>query len=270
VSEQGYGEISDKKTKDWFWPWVLGAGAVLILGGIGLYFLRGHETTTTTPVANVAPPAEEAPAPAAPPSAAPPPERALPLPKLDESDAEIAGGLTELVGQDAVMQFLVPERLIRNIVVTIDNAPRQQMAVAQRPLKATKGTFVTAGTEDMLTLSPENYARYAPLIAVVRNLDAKTLVALYRGMQPLFQQAYEELGHPNSVFNTRLLEVIRHLLATPDPPLEIRLTQPSVQYKFADERLEKLSAGQKVLIRMGRDNAQVVKAKLRELEAALK
>ncbi len=46
--------------------------------------------------------------------------------------------------------------------------------------------------------------------------------------------------------------------------------QPSVQYKYADERLEKLSAGQKVLIRMGRDNATVVKAKLRELEAALK
>ena len=49
-----------------------------------------------------------------------------------------------------------------------------------------------------------------------------------------------------------------------------KLVQPSVQYKYADERLEKLSAGQKVLIRMGRDNAQVVKAKLRELEAALR
>ena len=38
----------------------------------------------------------------------------------------------------------------------------------------------------------------------------------------------------------------------------------------ADERLEKLSAGQKLLIRMGRDNSQVIKGKLRELEAALR
>jgi hypothetical protein len=262
--------VNEQRSKDWFWPWVLGAGVVLILGGIGLYFLRGGDTTAPAPVAATPPPveqtAEQRPAPAS----SLPPGRSLPLPKLDESDAEIIGGLTELLGQDAIRQFLVPERLIRNIVVTIDNAPRQQMAPNQRPIKPTPGAFVTAGADETLTLSPENYARYAPFIAIVRRLDTKTLVSLYRGLEPLFQQAYEELGHPNSVFHTRLLEVIRHLIATPDAPLEIKLVQPSVQYKYADERLEKLSAGQKLLIRMGRDNATVVKAKLRELEAALK
>jgi hypothetical protein len=262
--------VNEQRSKDWFWPWALGAGVVLIVGGIGLYFLRGSETKAPEPVAATPAPveqtAEQPPAPAS----SLPPGRSLPLPKLDESDAEVVGGLTELLGQDAIMQFLVPERLIRNVVVTIDNAPRQQMAPNQRPIKPTPNAFVTAGADETLTLSPENYTRYAPLIAIVRRLDTKTLVSLYRGLQPLFQQAYEELGHPNSVFHARLLEVIRHLIATPDAPLEIKLVQPSVQYKYADERLEKLSAGQKVLIRMGRDNATVVKAKLRELEAALK
>ncbi len=144
------------------------------------------------------------------------------------------------------------------------------MALTQRPIKPTPSALMTTGADEALTLSPENYARYAPFIAIVRRVDTKTLVSLYRGLEPLFQQAYEELGHPNSVFHTRLLEVIRHLIATPDAPLEVKLVQPSVQYQYADERLEKLSAGQKVLIRMGRDNATVVKAKLRELEAALK
>ena len=262
--------MNEQRSKDWFWPWALGAGVVLILGGIGLYFLRGSDTPVPAPVAATPPPVEQtAEQPPAPVSSLPP-ARSLPLPKLDESDPEIVGGLTELIGQDAIMQFLAPERLIRNVVVTIDNAPRQQMAPNQRPIKPTPGPFVTAGADETLTLSPDNYARYAPLIAVVRRLDTKTLVALYRGLQPLFQQAYEELGHPNGVFHTRLLEVIRHLIATPDAPLEIKLVQPSVRYKFADERLEKLSAGQKLLIRMGRDNATVVKAKLRELEAALR
>jgi hypothetical protein len=249
---------------------VLGAGAVLIVGGIGLYFLQRGSGEKPAPVTATPPPVEQTAEQPPAPVAAPPVGRSLPLPKLDESDAEIVGGLTELVGQDAVTQFLVPERLIRNIVVTIDNAPRQQMAPNQRPIKPTPGAFVTAGADETLTLSPQNYARYAPFIAVVRRLDTNTLVALYRGLQPLFQQAYEELGHPNGVFHTRLLEVIRHLLATPDAPLEIRLVQPSVQYRYADERLEKLSAGQKLLIRMGRDNAQVIKGKLRELEAALR
>jgi hypothetical protein len=259
-----------ERRKDWFWPVALGAGIILILGGAGLYLLQRNNTAQPEPVppppAALEPPAETPPAPVA----AAPVGRSLPLPKLEESDAEIVGGLTELVGQDAIMQFLVPDRVIRNIVVSIDNAPRQQLTVAQRPIKRAPSAFMTSGSEDSLTLSPQNYDRYAPLIAVVRRLDTKTLVALYRSLQPLFQQSYEELGHPNGVFNTRLLEVIRHLLATPEAPLEIKLVQPSVQYKYADERLEKLSAGQKVLIRMGRDNAQVVKAKLREIEAALK
>jgi hypothetical protein len=38
-----------------------------------------------------------------------------------------------------------------------------------------------------------------------------------------------------------------------------------VYYQFADESLEERSAGQKLLIRMGSNNAAVVKAKLREL-----
>jgi len=262
--------VNEQRSKDWFWPWVLGAGVVLILGGVGLYFLQGSNTPAPAPIAATSPPAEQTAEQPPAPASSLPPGRSLPLPKLDDSDAEVVGGLTELLGQDAIMQFLVPERLIRNVVVTIDNAPRQQMAPNQRPIKPTPNAFVTAGADETLTLSPENYARYAPLIAIVRRLDTKTLVSLYRGLQPLFQQAYEELGHPNSVFHARLLEVIRHLIATPDAPLEIKLVQPSVQYKYADERLEKLSAGQKVLIRMGRDNATVVKAKLRELEAALK
>jgi hypothetical protein len=49
----------------------------------------------------------------------------------------------------------------------------------------------------------------------------------------------------------------------------VHLVQPSVLYRYADERLEKLSAGQKLLIRMGPANAAVIKAKLREIQAEL-
>jgi hypothetical protein len=181
----------------------------------------------------------------------------------------VLGGLTELFGAQAVLQHVVPERIVRNIVVTIDNVPRQQMALNQRPIKPTPGELVTAGADETLVLAPQNYARYEPFVTVARSVDAKTLVALYRGLQPLFQQAYEELGNPNASFNDRLVEVIEHLLATPNVPGEIRLVQPSVYYKFADERLERLSAGQKLLIRMGPSNAAVIKAKLRDIQAEL-
>jgi hypothetical protein len=254
--------------KDWFWPACLGVAVFLIVGGLGVYLLR-DEPPAPEPVADVPEPFVEAP-PAEPTLVEPPPmPRALPLPPLDESDSDVAGGLAEVFGQPAVMEFLVPERIVRNIVVTIDNAPRQQMALSQRPIKPTGGEFVVTGPEDAPVLAAENYARYEPFVALVLSVDAKTLVSLYRGLEPLFQQAYEELGNPDASFNDRLVEVIEHLLAAPNVPGTIRLEQPSVLYRYADERLEKLSAGQKLMIRMGPENAAVVKGKLREIQAQL-
>jgi len=259
----------EEQNKDWFWPWLLGAAILLVAGGVGYYFMRGDapepELVVDTPPPVVTTPAQPPPAV----DTAPPPARTLPLPPLDESDPEVLGGLTEILGQQAVAKYFVPERLVRNIVVTIDNAPRQKMAVNQRPLQPTPGDFVTAGEESTLVLAPENFARYEPVVALAAKVDAKTLVSFYRGLEPLFQSAYEDLGHPNASFTARLNEVIEHLLQTPTPRGEIALVQPSVLYKYADDRLEKLSAGQKLMIRMGVDNATVIKGKLREIQAEL-
>lgn len=259
-----------ERNKDWFWPWALGAGILLVVGGIGVYLLRGQapepEAVVDTPQPVVDTPAPPAPAVV---DTALPPVRTLPLPPLDESDPEVLGGLTELFGQEAVVKHVMTERIVRNIVVTIDNIPRQQIALNQRPIQSTPGDFITSGEEDAIVIAPENFARYEPFVALVSNLDAKTLVSFYRGLEPLFQQAYEELGHPDASFTTRLNEVIEHLLQTPTPRGEIALVQPSVLYKYADERLEKLSAGQRLLIRMGVDNATVIKGKLREIQAEI-
>ena len=259
-----------ERSKDWFWPWVLGAGILLVVGAIGLYFLRGNapdpEPVVDVPAPVIAPPATPPPAVV---DTAEPPPRTLPLPPLEESDADVVGGLTELFGMEAIAQHVVPERVVRNIVVSIDNAPRQLLALDQRPITTTPGDFITSGDEDSIVLAPENFARYEPFVALVANIDAKTLVSFYRGLEPLFQQAYEDLGNPDESFTARLREVIDHLLQTPTPRGEIALVQPSVLYRYADERLEKLSAGQKVLIRMGVDNASVVKGKLREIQAEL-
>ena len=259
-----------ERKKDWLFPSAVGAAILLVVGGLGLYLMR-DDTPEPEAVVDTPQPVVETPAPS--PTGvgepAPQPARTVPLPPLDESDPEVLGGLTEIFGQDAVMRHLVPERLVRNIVVTIDNVPRQQMALNQRPLQPTAGDFVTSGEENAIVIAPENYGRYEPFVALVSSVDAKTLVSFYRGLEPLFQQAYEDLGHPDARFSTRLNAVIEHLLQTPTPRGQVALVQPGVLYKYADERLEKLSAGQKLMIRMGVDNATVIKGKLREIQAEL-
>ncbi len=51
--------------------------------------------------------------------------------------------------------------------------------------------------------------------------------------------------------NDRLIEVIDNLLATPDVEGPVYLTKPEAVYLFEDPELEALTAGQKVLLRMG-------------------
>jgi hypothetical protein len=60
---------------------------------------------------------------------------------------------------------------------------------------------------------------------------------------------------------------IDNLMAAPDITTDIALVRPNVMYQFADPKLEELSAGQKLMLRMGPTNAAIIKAKLRELRA---
>ncbi len=193
------------------------------------------------------------------------------LPPLSESDTAAQESLAGIFGR-TLEPYLVPNDIVRNAVVTIDNLPRKKTAVQRRPLRPTPGELaVEDGDEDgdELTLSEDNYARYAPLVTIVENANAAQIAAMYRRFYPLFQEAYVDLGYPEGYFNDRLVEVIDHLLETPEVQGPIRLTQPGVFYEFADPALEERSAGQKLLIRMGEQNAAAVKAKLRELREAV-
>jgi hypothetical protein len=59
------------------------------------------------------------------------------------------------------------------------------------------------------------------------------------------------------------------MLAAPSPIGPIEVVQPKVLYRFIDPELQKLSAGQKILIRMGPENAAQLKAVLRRVRREL-
>jgi hypothetical protein len=253
---------------------IWGSGAVVVLGLLGaVYYYKYHGAVPAPPVATEAPhPAVQAPQAATEPAIRNPiPETAdaKPLPPLKESDPDVRESLASVFGAKAISQFLVPENVVRHIVVTVDNLPRKKVAVELRPVKPTPGATVTAIQGDITTLGSANYERYAPLIKVVQNTDTKTLVSVYFKLYPLFQQSYEDLGYPGQYFNDRLVEVIDDMLKAPDVQGPIELTQPKVFYQYADPKLEALSSGQKLLLRMGPANEAVMKAKLRELRKAV-
>jgi hypothetical protein len=249
----------DEDVKRWLY-W--GIPIVVVIGaGIALYYNRKANEPSPEPAAQT-----QSAATTEPPVQQHPIEQAdveQPLPELGSSDSQVQESLIGALGR-SLEQVLVPKEIVRHTVVTIDNLPRKKIAVQLRPLKPAGGELVVApGGEP--TLSPDNAARYDAFMAVVKNADVGQVVSVYRHYYPLFQQAYVDLGYPDGYFNDRLVEVIDHLLATPDVTGPIKLTQPSVFYQFADPSLEERSAGQKLMIRLGPQNAAIVKAKLREL-----
>jgi hypothetical protein len=249
--------------------WYIGiaAAALVVLAG-GWYWYSTHGTPAVTPVPVVVPP----------PQAATEPQVSHPiqaetdavaLPALNDSDQVAHDSLAGVIGREPVERFLVPQNIVRHIVVTVDNLPRKKLAVDLRPLKVTPGQTVTATQGDITTLSPDNFERYAPLMSVLQRSDVKALAVVYERLYPLFQQAYEDLGYPGKYFNDRLVEVIDLLLQTPEVTTPIQLTQPKVFYEYADGDLESRPAGQKLLIRMGPANERIIKAKLRDFRAEI-
>jgi hypothetical protein len=250
-------------------PWVEAALAIMLTAGtvyLFYYFQPARQAPSAPPKSA---PAQAPQAEARPAIRNPLPDSDAQLPTLANSDSLIRERLVELLGAKAFEDYVVPDRLIPRIVVTIDNLPRKSTPRRLMPLNPVSGPFITGGAGERLTLDPTNYRRYARYVRVLEAVPARAVVSLYVQTYPLFQRAYEELGYGGTYFNDRLVEAIDDLRAAPEINEPIALVQPKVFYEFADPDLETRSAGQKILIRMGAENARRVKAKLLEIREAL-
>jgi hypothetical protein len=188
-----------------------------------------------------------------------------PLPALDTSDATMRNSLAELVPDSGLVKLPVLKDFVRRVVATIDNLPRRAAAPRLWPLKPAPGEFKVSGGDEHPAIAADNSARYAIYVRLAEAIDSARLAAVYFHYYPLFQQAYRDLGYPKGHFNDRLVQVIDHLLETPELPEPVALVRPKVFYLYADPDLESRSAGQKILMRAGTENARRVKAKLREI-----
>lgn len=259
------------------WPVVLAAALALGLGGFYYYYVREQRPEPPPAAATPEPQAASAPAKESSPQQpairhrleVPPLEVPKILPSLEKSDAMMHDSLVGLIGGTAFGHMVVPDQLIRRIVATIDNLPRPTAARRMMPLKPVPGAFIAAGTNEAGTIAPANFARYAPYVRVMEMVNARALVYSYARAYSLFQRAYEELGYPGKYFNDRLVEAIDDLLEAPEIDAPIEVMRPKVLYEFADPDLETRSAGQKIMIRMGKENALRAKAKLAEIRDAL-
>jgi hypothetical protein len=254
-----------------------GVSAMLAAGVVAAYYLW-HLMSTPAPTLGVEAPPASPPAAAVEPEIRHPIERVArapdappssPLPLLDASDAELQDAVARLIGRIAFHELIRPESFVRDVVATVDNLPRKTLAPRLSPVKPVPGPFLAPVGAAQMTLASANVSRYTPYVAALDSIDTRKLVGLYAYYYPLFQQAYQDLGYPRGYFNDRLIEAIDVLLSAPEIKGPVALEQPKVLYQFADPDLEALPSGQKIMLRIGPENAARVKVKLTEIRHAL-
>lgn len=267
---------------------------VVVLLGAGALWWRWSQTqapTTAPPAATTA--QDSAPA-NAPPDVPPPPPQAVQtapqnpvdappdpsLPQLSDSDTRVTGALNDLLGRKNVATFLNVDGFVRRFVATVDNLPREHAATRMWPVQPAPQRFATTGGGESAAIALDNGQRYTPLVLMAEQVDPAAAAGVYFKLYPLFQQAYEELGYPGKYFNDRLIAVIDHLLAAPEPegPVRVKMvevksdtpmTRPWAHYEYADPQFEAMSAGQKIMVRVGLVNERRLKTRLKAFRAQL-
>lgn len=187
------------------------------------------------------------------------------LPSLNNSDSFVLERLRQLQNGAAALAYLVNEQIIRNFVSLVDNVSRGDLPQANLPYRTFQGELpVSSIDENLFVLDESGFARFNQAVDAFVAIDTGQAMSLYRMVSPLFQQAYTEIGYRDVNFDDTLRSAIRNVLETDEIEGPYQLVKPSVMYLYADATIENMSDIQKQIIRLGPENAEKLKAKLRQ------
>jgi hypothetical protein len=240
----------------------LAAGLLLLAGGllwvVSLVFRHPTAQKATPPPVT---------------SASPPPS-SLPVaagPTLEGSDAFVRDIAKGLSSHAQLAVWLGAKDLVRTLAAVIDNLASGDSPSPHLAFLAPRQPFRVVQLRGRTLIDRKSYARWDSFGEGVDALDAAECARLFRRLEPLFDAAARELGHPEG-FTPGLKRAAAAMLEVPVPDGDVAVV-PVVRaqrvYEYADRRLEGLTPAQKQLLRMGPANERRIQGKLREIQAAL-
>jgi len=202
------------------------------------------------------------------------PEPVLPL--LNNSDSYVREELATMDGTSSLLMYLVSDELVRKFVVMIENISRGEFPERNLPLlyPQERMTVTELGSEFYL-MDEQSYQRFNALVTSLTNISTESAVDFYQQLQPLFREAYAELGLRNSEFNDVLMLAIDNVLNTRMAPQPQQLIRPNLNYLYANPEIENYSDVEKLLLRLGPENTERLQRRLEffkrrlELDSAL-
>lgn len=251
-------------------PGVWAAGAALVVAaGVAAYFLFGARQAPEP--ATTGAPAAAVPIAAAPsrPLGADVPDP-IDVPPLDQSDVLVRELVSKLTAHPRVGAWLVTRGLIRNFTVVVSNIAEGKTPAVHLTTLRPATSFAVIERSGYLEIDPKSYERYATIADAFASIDPAGGARLYTTLKPRIEEAYRDLGFPDTPFDSTLEQAIVLLLETPlvNAPMRVE-PQGATGYGFAEARLEALTDAQKHLLRMGPRNVRMIQAALRVIALEL-
>ncbi len=197
-----------------------------------------------------------------------PPPRAV-LPPLDDSDSKVREWAATLSEHPQIARWLVPDDLVRRLVASVDNIARGESPSPHLGALAPAGAFTARLDGTGTRTDAKSYRRYELLTDVFTSLDIAGTARLFHDLEPLLEEAHQDLGDPDREFRDVLASAIDRLLAVNVPSSPPELQREPLFYRYSDPELESMAPAEKHLLRLGPENAAKVQTKLRFLRAAL-
>ncbi|MFM1897406.1 MAG: hypothetical protein RLZZ385_2480 [Pseudomonadota bacterium] len=188
------------------------------------------------------------------------------LPSLGDSDGFLMERLRAIQNGAALLGMLTDTQLIRSLVVFVDNVSKGEIPDTNLPYRAIQQEMPVRNIDDNLFVMDEAaHHRFDRVIDTLLAVDTEQAMGLYRILSPLFQQAYAEIGYRDVNFDNTLRRAINVVLQYDEVEGPFQLVKPSVMYLYADASIESLQEVQKQLIRLGPENTEKLKGKLRDV-----
>jgi hypothetical protein len=250
------------------WPILAAGGLVLVLVGLAVFGwysrrARSGPQQTTAPAAT----GERANRATRPPLGGT--GDAIELPPLNESDELVRLLVGHLSSHPAVVAWLATDGLIRNATVVVQNVAAGETPAGHLRRIGPRAGFAVRPQAGDTVMDPRSFERYTSIADAVASLDTAGSARLYGTLKPRVEEAYAELGSPDTRFDAVLERAIVLLLETPVVERDVRLLSRGALYAYADPRLERLSPAQKQLVRTGPRNTRLIQTKLRDIALAL-
>lgn len=245
------------------------AGGVVLLTGI--WPPKGEPTPTATAPPPEPPPSpimaaieEPAPEPSEPPP--PPPEPVEdPLPRLEESDDAVRDAVGDIPLGTAGQQYLMPGNIIERSASLIYLMAQGDVPYKLLPVSRPKAAFPIRDDGTQVVTDPAGFERYDALTQWLQSLDLESLLSSLEWFIPLFREAWSYYGEDPAAFDMAVVITLDLVIATPEIDLsEARLIRKEAVWIFEDPAIEGLAPIQKQVLRMGPENAKILKAKAAE------